>query len=507
MTPGSDREVGVGARGTTSGVDDTYTGHDPRGYPLFIFTRDRAGLATHMIMNVEYRTGSFLVSDKAIYSMQLMKSYKGYELGALQVVVGLLMVQLASWPKSSFKVSFARNSGFTMGTPDGPPNGPADGPAKLPSAAGPVVLSSTPPPSREPSAMNDLWDEPLRVGTRKSELAKIQTAWVITRLKDAFPELLFEVVEISTLGDHRTDVPLSQVGQRGLFTKELDIALANNEVDIIVHSLKDVPTVLPDRMLLGAVCEREDPCDAVIVSKSLKNMEFRSLDSLPAGSVIGTSSLRRLAQLKTKYPNLVVQDIRGNLNTRLRKLDEGNYDALILAACGVTRMNWSHRISELLSPSEFLYAVGQGSLGVQISEESASKLLPLLHPLCHPPSVVRAVLERSFLKRLEGGCSVPIGVASEATLPSAKEPWTLSLTGGVFTLEGDQSVVMSVQKRFSDPISTLSETSSSKAFSGIALSQLNPVILEKAEEMGVNLADAVIQQGGGKILDHVRSTK
>ena len=197
----------------------------------------------------------------------------------------------------------------------------------------------------------------IKVGSRKSQLALIQTRFVISELKKIQPEREFEIVEMSTLGDNVLDRALSKIGEKSLFTKELEVALEKGEVDFVVHSMKDLPTSLPPGMVIGAVLEREDPRDAVILKS---DSGWSSMSDLPEGSVVGTSSLRRAAQLRSAFPGLSFQDVRGNLNTRLRKLDDpsGPYSALILAVAGVVRMGWSERISQHLGPDLCLHAVG-----------------------------------------------------------------------------------------------------------------------------------------------------
>ena len=198
----------------------------------------------------------------------------------------------------------------------------------------------------------------MKVGSRKSQLALIQTRFVISELKKIQTERDFEIVEMSTVGDNVLDKALSKIGEKSLFTKELEVALEKCEVDFVVHSMKDLPTSLPPGMVIGAVLEREDPRDAVIIKA---DSEWKSLSELPDGSVVGTSSLRRAAQLRAAFPGLNFQDVRGNLNTRLRKLDDpsGPYCALILAVAGVVRMGWTERISQHLGPDLCLHAVGQ----------------------------------------------------------------------------------------------------------------------------------------------------
>ncbi|CAH1994975.1 unnamed protein product [Acanthoscelides obtectus] len=243
-------------------------------------------------------------------------------------------------------------------------------------------------------------DQVIKVGSRKSQLALIQTNHVISLLKEKYPEKQFEIVTMSTMGDRILDIPLPKIGEKSLFTKELETALANGAIDFVVHSLKDLPTTLPDDMVIGAVLTREDPRDALVLKKDLTSY---NLSTLPPNSIIGTSSLRRTAQLLKKYPHLKIENIRGNLNTRLRKLDElGNYQAIILAASGLKRMGWEHRISEILEEKELMYAVGQGALAVECREDNLD-IIKLLDSLYDLETALRVTAERSFLKTLGGG--------------------------------------------------------------------------------------------------------
>ncbi|KAG8224277.1 hypothetical protein J437_LFUL005083 [Ladona fulva] len=250
----------------------------------------------------------------------------------------------------------------------------------------------------------------IKVGSRKSQLALIQTNYVVDCLKNFHPDKNFEIVTMSTTGDQILDKPLPKIGEKSLFTKELEIALVNNEVDFVVHSLKDLPTTLPTGMTIGAICKREDPRDAVVINAKYKG---KSLGTLPKDSVIGTSSLRRAAQLHQKYPDLLVKDVRGNLNTRLRKLDEGdNYAALVLASAGLSRMGWQERVSQVLNPDEMLYAVGQGALAVEC-REGDRVTLTLLEPLHDRDTALCVLAERSFMRTLGGGCTAAMAVCSE----------------------------------------------------------------------------------------------
>jgi hydroxymethylbilane synthase len=295
-------------------------------------------------------------------------------------------------------------------------------------------------------------------------LALVQTYWVQEQLQKSFPDRQFEVQTMSTQGDKILDVALSKIGDKGLFTKELELGMINNEIDLAVHSLKDLPTRLPEGLVLGAVTEREDPADALVVHEKHKD---KQIDTLPEGAVIGTSSLRRLAQLRYHFPHLAFKDIRGNLNTRLAKLDAGEYDALILAAAGLKRLDMSDRIHQFLPSTLSLHAVGQGALGIECRGDD-TEVLELLKALEHIPTRDRCYAERAFLRQLEGGCQVPIGV--NTTL----EGDTLTLTGIVASVDGKKLVKDTVSGKASD-----------------------------AENLGNELAQLMRQQGAQEILQEI----
>lgn len=283
----------------------------------------------------------------------------------------------------------------------------------------------------------------IRVGSRKSELALIQTNYVIDCLKKVHPEKEFTVVTMTTLGDRILDVSLPKIGEKSLFTKDLEDALRNDTVDFVVHSLKDLPTTLPDGLAIGAVFEREDPRDALVLREDFK---VHTLATLPEGSVIGTSSLRRTAQLRGSYPQLSVADVRGNLNTRLRKLDtSGQYAALLLASAGLQRMGWKDRISKVLPCADMKYAVGQGALAVECRSDNTN-ILNMLAPFNHPETYCRILAERSFLKTLGGGCSAPVGVST--TLKPVDSQFRLSLTGAVWSMDGKTKLDHTLQQTF-----------------------------------------------------------
>ncbi|MBE9117854.1 hydroxymethylbilane synthase [Lusitaniella coriacea LEGE 07157] len=270
----------------------------------------------------------------------------------------------------------------------------------------------------------------IRIASRKSQLALVQTYWVQEQLQKHFPERQFDVETMSTKGDKILDVALSKIGDKGLFTKELELGMINKTADLAVHSLKDLPTKLPDGLVLGCVTERINPADALVVHAKHKD---KQIDTLPEGAVIGTSSLRRLAQLRYHFPHFEFKDVRGNLNTRLAKLDDGGYDALILAVAGLERLGMRDRVQQTIPSEISLHAVGQGALGIECRADD-TEVLELLSALEHKPTKYRALAEREFLRELEGGCQVPIG--ANTTI----EGETLTFTGMVASLDGQRLI-------------------------------------------------------------------
>ncbi|WP_426143843.1 hydroxymethylbilane synthase [Pseudomonas sp. DWP3-1-2] len=241
----------------------------------------------------------------------------------------------------------------------------------------------------------------IRIATRKSALALWQAEYVKARLEQAHPGLIVTLVPMVSRGDKLLDSPLSKIGGKGLFVKELETALLENTADIAVHSMKDVPMDFPPGLGLFCICEREDPRDAFVSNN------FDSLDVLPTGSIVGTSSLRRQAQLLARRPDLTIHFLRGNVNTRLAKLDAGEYDAIILAAAGLIRLGFENRITSSISVDDSLPAGGQGAVGIECRSADA-EIHALLAPLHHDDTAVRVIAERSLNKHLNGGCQVPI---------------------------------------------------------------------------------------------------
>lgn len=304
----------------------------------------------------------------------------------------------------------------------------------------------------------------IRIGSRKSQLALVQTYWVKGELEKHFPHIKFEVETMSTQGDKILDVALAKIGDKGLFTKELEVGMLNNQTDFAVHSLKDLPTNLPEGLMLGCVSKRVDPADALVVNAKNKD---KQLDTLPEGAVIGTSSLRRLAQLRHHFPHLTFKDIRGNVNTRLAKLDAGEYDGIILAVAGLQRLDMSDRIHQVIPPEISLHAVGQGALGIEC-REGDTEILEVIKALEDEESRDRALAERSLLRELEGGCQVPIGVNTSV------EGDTLTLIAMVASLDGTKLIKDTISGQVSD-----------------------------AEKLGIDLAQRLREMGAGEILAEI----
>jgi hydroxymethylbilane synthase len=304
----------------------------------------------------------------------------------------------------------------------------------------------------------------IRIASRKSQLALVQTYWVQAELQKHFPDRSFEVETMSTQGDKILDVPLAKIGDKGLFTKELEVKILDRSADLAVHSLKDLPTNLPDGLMLGCVTERENPADALVANDKFKQYQ---IDTLPEGTVVGTSSLRRLAQLRHHFPHLIFKDVRGNVNTRLAKLDAGEYDVLILAAAGLQRLDFGDRIHQFIPASLSLHAVGQGALGIECRTEDP-EVLAIVRALQHQPTAYRCHAERAFLRELEGGCQVPIGVNTSI------EDDNLTLVGMVSSLDGQRLVTDTI--------------------TGLAVD---------AEQIGKDLAHRLKAQGAQTILNEI----
>ncbi|XP_029964819.1 porphobilinogen deaminase-like isoform X1 [Salarias fasciatus] len=338
----------------------------------------------------------------------------------------------------------------------------------------------------------------IRIGTRKSQLARIQTDSVADKLKELYPDVHLEIVAMSTTGDKILDTALSKIGEKSLFTKELENALEKNEVDLVVHSLKDLPTTLPPGFTIGAVLKRENPHDAVVLHPKHAG---KTLDTLPENSVIGTSSLRRAAQLKKRFPHLDFKDIRGNLNTRLKKLDDKNdFSAIILAAAGLRRMGWEDRISQILGPEDCMYAVGQGALAVEVRARDAD-ILEMVSVLHDPDTVLRCIAERAFLKRLEGGCSVPVAVHTQVKDCQVR---TLYLTGAVYSLDGSESLKETMQTSIAAESEAVQKVDEQVQRVGVTAAKIPGDAQDRAEKLGADLADLLLGKGAKEILTVAR---
>ncbi|SFI18047.1 hydroxymethylbilane synthase [Nitrosomonas sp. Nm34] len=248
----------------------------------------------------------------------------------------------------------------------------------------------------------------ITIASRESLLAMWQANYIRDRLRELYPQSEINILGMTTQGDQILDISLSKIGGKGLFIKELEQALEDGRADIAVHSMKDVPMNMPPGFMLAAITEREDPRDAFVSNK------YTHLDELPAGSIVGTSSLRRESQLHARYPHLQVQPLRGNVQTRLRKLDEGQFAAIILAAAGLKRLELTYRITSLLEPEISLPAVGQGALGIECRDDRAD-LASLMQPLHHAETAYCVEAERAMSRVLGGSCQVPLGGFAEIT--------------------------------------------------------------------------------------------
>jgi hydroxymethylbilane synthase len=305
----------------------------------------------------------------------------------------------------------------------------------------------------------------LVIASRESALAMWQAKHIQARLMALYPDCDVQILGMTTTGDQILDSPLARIGGKGLFVKELETALANGSADLAVHSMKDVPMNLPDGFALVATGEREDPRDAFVSN------QYDSLEALPEGSVVGTSSLRRQSQIQARFPHLKIESLRGNVQTRLRKLDEGQYDAIILAAAGLIRLELGSRIRSFIQATDSIPAVGQGALGIEINA-NRNDLVDILAPLNHLDTQQCVEAERGFSRALAGSCTVPIGAYATKTNQN------ITITGFVASVDGKQMIREQV--------------------TGSALA---------ADSLGKMLADKLVSMGANDILarlDHVK---
>ena len=303
----------------------------------------------------------------------------------------------------------------------------------------------------------------LIIGTRQSKLALWQANYIADELRKCYPDCTVELVKIVTSGDRILDVPLAKIGGKGLFTKEIEQDMLDKKIDLAVHSLKDMPTELPDGLTLAAITKRAHPGDAFVSNK------YSSLATLPAGAVIGTSSLRRRAQLLRARPDLNIVDLRGNLDTRLAKLDRGEVDAIVLAVAGLVRLGWGDRVTEILSPEDCLPAVGQGALAIE-ARANDEETLAMLSVLNDAETRTAVTAERAFLAVLGGGCQVPVGVHAVMQADGA----TVVLEAIIASLDGKRIVRGQEQAP-----------------------------AQSAAELGVKLANRLLAEGGAPILQEI----
>lgn len=326
----------------------------------------------------------------------------------------------------------------------------------------------------------------IRVGTRRSGLALKQCEIVISTLSQTHPHIKFETVTVSVMGDRDKTTPLPDLG-KGLWTSELEAMLTSDPpaLDMIVHSLKDMPTSLPRGCVLGCVTKREDPRD-VVVFRAGHGGRYQKLADLPAGAVVGTSSVRRAAQLRRRYPGLAFRDVRGNIDTRLRKCDDEalGFDAIILAAAGLLRMDFGHRIGQFLDAESegggMLHAVGQGALGIE-AREGDELVLDLLKGVLHAETMLACEAERSLMRTLEGGCSVPIGVETNWVAGEDAAGKKLRLRAVVVSVDGQEGAEAEIVEEVADAAA--------------------------AGELGRKAAGILVERGAGRILEAINKTR
>ncbi len=313
----------------------------------------------------------------------------------------------------------------------------------------------------------------LTIATRQSPLALWQAEHIKTQLENLYPNLQVELLKIVTKGDKILDTPLAKIGGKGLFVKELEQALYDKKADIAVHSLKDVPMELPEGLILGAYCQRANPSDAFVSN------QYKNLASLPKNSIVGTSSLRRQCQLKHARPDLQIQSLRGNVGTRLANLDNGDYDAIILATSGLQRIGLEERICEQLDTEISLPAVGQGALAIECRSDDTATL-QLLAPLNHENDKLCLLAERAFNRHLQGGCQVPIAGVAQFD----KEKNYLTLRGRVGKIDGslllkaEETIIFNIENSLKEK-------------------------QQQAEQLGIRVAEQLLAQGADKILAEI----
>lgn len=353
----------------------------------------------------------------------------------------------------------------------------------------------------------------IHVGTRRSHLARVQADEVVAQLRQAWPSHTFEIHAMATAGDNNQTTALYKFNDKALWTQDLEVLLQSGELDVIVHSLKDMPTQLPNELALAGVTKRRDPRDALVVKASLSG-QYKTLNELPAGSVVGTSSLRRTAQLKKFYPHIKFADVRGNLGTRLAKLDdpESQYSAIVLAVAGLDRLGMLHRVSMYLSKSNggMLYAVGQGALGLEIRKDD-TKMEDVLKPILCQRSMQAGLAERSLMRTLEGGCSVPIGVETEWVSKKASLTSPESSGAGVGIKPADDYEQLSGIAKGShsddltDELIMRAIVTSLDGQDAVEVEMRQRVTnIAEADEFGWNVAKRLVEKGAERILEKIQ---
>ena len=335
------------------------------------------------------------------------------------------------------------------------------------------------------------------IGTRGSKLALWQAELVKSELQKLYPDLVIELNKIKTTGDKILDVPLAKIGGKGLFVKEIEEALLRHDADIAVHSMKDVPTEFPANLHLAVICKREDPRDAFLSRIRKSKFQIPKMKALPMGAILGTSSLRRSCQLLNMRPDIKIKQLRGNLDTRVRKLDEGQFEAIIVAAAGLKRLGLSDRITETLSVDISLPAIGQGAIGIEcrIDDESINHLIA---PLNHPETAICVKAERAFLKRLEGGCQVPIAAHARIKQRArSKEQRAKKMSSSLpHFSKGGQGGITNQSLLIMDGL--VGTISGDRIIKGHIEGKT-----EQAESLGLALAEDILSKGAREILDEV----
>lgn len=325
---------------------------------------------------------------------------------------------------------------------------------------------------------NKVKSNKILIGTRGSKLALWQAEWVKSELQKLYPGLVIRLKKIKTTGDKILDVSLAKIGGKGLFVKEIEEALLRHDADVAVHSMKDVPTEFPGNLHLSVICKREDPRDAFLSQIRNYRFKIRNFRELPRGAIVGTSSLRRACQLLNIRPDIKIQQLRGNLDTRIRKLDEGQYDAIVVAAAGVKRIGLQERIAEILPVEISLPAIGQGAIGIECRKDDEF-INRLIAPLNHPETALCVKAERAFLRRLEGGCQVPIAAHARIKHTDENSKFKirnskLIMYGLVGNINGEEIIKGNIEGT-----------------------------TDHAEFLGIQLAEDVLSRGAQEILDGI----